>query len=195
MNSQGWFPLTGLISLQSKGLSRVFYSITIQKHQFFCTQPSLWSNSHRTIGKTMSIISVLCGSKNTARYVPQIKIHKQNHSINCIKNSTEKKRTVKIDCKNLFVCSPIFLPGKFHGQRRLSGYSSWGHKESDTTEHTHTHTHTHTPPKLMADLYNNCFSLVKIERNWLTQLKEKDENKPGTSNEIHSVKSQRDVYE
>ena len=45
MNTQGWFPLglTDLISLQSKGLSRVFSSITIWKHQFFVTQPSLWS--------------------------------------------------------------------------------------------------------------------------------------------------------
>ena len=47
-NIQGWFPfgLTGLISLQSKGLSRVSSSITIWKHQFFGTQPSLWYNSH-----------------------------------------------------------------------------------------------------------------------------------------------------
>ena len=45
---QGWFRLglTGLISLLSKGLSRVFSSVTVQKHQFFSTQPSLWSNSH-----------------------------------------------------------------------------------------------------------------------------------------------------
>ena len=35
-----------LISLQSKGLSRVFSNTTVQKHQFFGTQPSLWSNSH-----------------------------------------------------------------------------------------------------------------------------------------------------
>ena len=43
-----WFPLglTGLISLQSKGLSRVFSNTTVQKHQFFCAQLSLWSNSH-----------------------------------------------------------------------------------------------------------------------------------------------------
>ena len=34
------------ISLQSKGLSRVFSNTTVQKHQFFSTQPSLWSNSH-----------------------------------------------------------------------------------------------------------------------------------------------------
>ena len=38
--------LTGLISLLSKGLSREDSSITIQRHQFFGTQPSLWSNSH-----------------------------------------------------------------------------------------------------------------------------------------------------
>ena len=38
--------LTGLISLQSKGLARVFSSTTIRKHQFFGAQLSLWSNSH-----------------------------------------------------------------------------------------------------------------------------------------------------
>ena len=48
MNIQDWFPLgwTGWISLLSKGLSGVFSSITIQKHRFFGTQPSLWSSSH-----------------------------------------------------------------------------------------------------------------------------------------------------
>ena len=48
MNSQGWFPLgwTSLISLLSKGLSRVSSSTTIQKHQIFGVQPSLWSKSH-----------------------------------------------------------------------------------------------------------------------------------------------------
>ena len=48
MNIQDWFPLgwTGWISLQSKGLSRVFSNTTVQKHQFFGTQLSLWSNSH-----------------------------------------------------------------------------------------------------------------------------------------------------
>ena len=47
VNIQGWFPLklTGLISLQSKGLSRVF-NTTAQKHPFFGTQLSLWSSSH-----------------------------------------------------------------------------------------------------------------------------------------------------
>ena len=48
MNTQDWSALgwTGWISLQSKGLSRVFSNTTVQKHQFFSTQSSLWSNSH-----------------------------------------------------------------------------------------------------------------------------------------------------
>ena len=47
MNIQDWFPLgwTGLISLQSKRLSRIFSSTTVQKHQFIGPQHSLWSNS------------------------------------------------------------------------------------------------------------------------------------------------------
>ena len=40
------FRMTGLISLLSKGLSRVFSNTTVQKHQFFGAQPSLWFNSH-----------------------------------------------------------------------------------------------------------------------------------------------------
>ena len=47
MNIQDWFSLglTGWISLQSKGLSRVFSNTIVQKHQFFSAQLSLWSNS------------------------------------------------------------------------------------------------------------------------------------------------------
>ena len=47
MNTQDWFSLgwTGWISLQSKGLSKVFSNTTVQKHQFFSVPLSLWSNS------------------------------------------------------------------------------------------------------------------------------------------------------
>ena len=47
-NTQDWSPLewTGWVSLQSKGLSRVFSNTTVQKHQFFSAQPSSQSNSH-----------------------------------------------------------------------------------------------------------------------------------------------------
>ena len=55
MNIQGWFPLgwTGLISLQYKGLSRVFSSATIWEHQYFGTQSSVQSNSHMCIALTI----------------------------------------------------------------------------------------------------------------------------------------------
>ena len=48
MNIQDWFPLglTSMISLQSKGPSRVFSNTTVQNHQLFGAQLSLWSNSH-----------------------------------------------------------------------------------------------------------------------------------------------------
>ena len=48
LNIKDWFPLglTGLISLLSKGLSRVSSNATVRKHQFFSAQPFLWPNSH-----------------------------------------------------------------------------------------------------------------------------------------------------
>ena len=55
--SQGWSPSewTGWISLQSKGLARVFSNTTVQKHQFFGAQLSSQSNSHMTTGKTIAL--------------------------------------------------------------------------------------------------------------------------------------------
>ena len=67
MNIQGWFllGLTGLISLLSKGLSKVFFITTIQKHHFFGTQLFLWSSSHThtwLLGKTIALtIQTLVG--------------------------------------------------------------------------------------------------------------------------------------
>ena len=60
MNIQDWFPLgwTGLISLQSKELSRVFSNTTVQKYQFFGVQPSLWSSSHIHTWKWKSLSCV-----------------------------------------------------------------------------------------------------------------------------------------
>ena len=74
MNIQGWFPLglTGLISLKSKGLSRVFSNTTIQNHQFCCAQPSLWSNSHFytwLLKKTIALtIQDLCQWNNASAF-------------------------------------------------------------------------------------------------------------------------------
>ena len=58
MNSQGYFPfgLNGWISLQSKEFSRVFYSTTVQKLQFFGTQLSLQCNSHISLWLLETIV-------------------------------------------------------------------------------------------------------------------------------------------
>ena len=59
-------------------------------------------------------------------------------------------RVGKIPRSRKWQPTPLFLPGKFHGNMNLAGYSPWGLKVSDMTEqlstrtHTHTHTHTHT---------------------------------------------------
>ena len=82
----------------------------------------------------------------------------------------------KILRKRQWQPTPVFLPGKFHGQRSLAGYSPWSHKESNTAEHAHarahTHTHAHTPPPgaskdLSQDQSSWClpFPLVFKEKN------------------------------
>ena len=45
-------------------------------------------------------------------------------------------RVRKIPWRREWILTPVFLPGEFHGQRSLVSYSSWGHKESHTTEAT-----------------------------------------------------------
>ena len=49
----------------------------------------------------------------------------------------------KIPWRREWLPTPEFLPGEFHGQRSLVGYSSWGHKESDMTEQLTLSIHTH----------------------------------------------------
>ena len=61
MNTQAWFPLgwTGLISLQSKGFSRVFSNTTVQKYQFFGTQLSFRTS---LVAQTVKHLSTMPGS-------------------------------------------------------------------------------------------------------------------------------------
>ena len=68
LNIQDWFPLglTGLISLLSKGLSKVLSSTTIWKHQFFGAQPSLWSNSQIL---SLSVTQDECGGRKRTHIV------------------------------------------------------------------------------------------------------------------------------
>ena len=67
MNIQDWFPLglTGWISLQCKGLSRVYSNTTIQKHQFFCALLFMvqFSHPYMTAGKTIALTTPIFVSK------------------------------------------------------------------------------------------------------------------------------------
>ena len=59
--------------------------------------------------------------------------------------------------------TPVFLPGKFHRQRSLEGYSSWACKESATTEHTHTPTHTRRKGAMEVwILFGSLFQLINL---------------------------------
>ena len=125
-NTQGWSPLvwTGWISLQSKGLSRVFPSTTVQKHQFFSTQLFFTvqlSHPYMTTGKTIAltrrtfvgkVMSLLFNmpSKLVISFLPR--------------------------SKRLLISWQQFLPGESQGWGSLVGCRLWGHTESDMTEAT-----------------------------------------------------------
>ena len=73
MSTQDWYSSewTGWISLQSKGLSRVFSSTTVQKHQFFGAQPSSQSNSHIhtwPLEKPQPWLDGLCWQSNVSAF-------------------------------------------------------------------------------------------------------------------------------
>ena len=128
-NIQGCFPLglTGLISLLSKGLSRVFSSTTVQKHQFFSAQASLWPNSpiHTCCCCCRQVTSIVSDSVRPHRQQPT-RLHCPQDSpgkntgvgchflLQCMKVKSE--REVAQSCPTLYIpmdCSP---PGSsIHG--------------------------------------------------------------------------------
>ena len=70
----------------------------------------------------------------------------------------------KIPWMRAWQCTPVFLPEKSHGQRKLSGYRPWGRKELDPTEqacvaHTHTHTHARTHAHTHASTHTHTISV------------------------------------
>ena len=89
----------------------------------------------------------------------------------------------KIPWRRSLQPTPVFLPGEFHGQRSLVGYSPWGHKELDTTEqptqqyiyvyvyiYMHTHTHTHTLFSILFRIMIHCGRLGIAPRATLEDL-------------------------
>ena len=89
MNIHDWLPLglTGLILMQFKGLSRVFSNTTVQKHQFFSAQLSLWSNSHIS-----HVHLLVCRSRTVASWPAYRFLRRQarqsSPTLTCIFSST-----------------------------------------------------------------------------------------------------------
>ena len=113
MNIQEWFPLglTGLISLQSKGLSRVSSCTTVPRPHFLGAQPSFRSNSY---------------TRTWLMEKPELWLYEPFLVKWCLCFLYCRRRQ--------WHPTPVLLPGKSHGQRSLVGCSPWGCKESETTE-------------------------------------------------------------
>ena len=96
--------------------------------------------------------------------------------------------------------TPVFLPGNFHGQRSLVGYSPWGHKESDTTEQFHFHFHFEPSLALpffgigmKTDLFQSCSHCCSVQLLSHGRLCDPiDYNPPGSS--VHGI-SQAKILE
>ena len=100
VNIQGWFPLglIDLISLQSKGLSRVFLRTTIQEHQFFGVQPFLWSYSHpymATVKKHCFDYRDLCWQSDVSAFLYAVSV---GHSFVSKEQVSFNFMTVVTDC-------------------------------------------------------------------------------------------------
>ena len=112
VNIQDWFPLglTGLISLQSKGLSRVFSNTTVQKHQFFSAQLSLWYSSHIHTWLLEKRIRLQCRRPGFYPWVGKIPWRRER------------------------LPTPVFWLGEFHGYYiiHLGFPDSWVGKEIET---------------------------------------------------------------
>ena len=157
MNIQGWFPLglTAFTFFQSNRLSRVFSSTAIQKHQFFSVQSSLWvqlSHPHMTIGKIIALTmhtfvgkekSLLFGT--LSRFVMGLPRWHSSEESTCQCRRCSRcgfdHFVWKILWRRKWQPLLVFLPGKFHRQRSLAGYSPEVDK-SRIQLSTHTHTYT-----------------------------------------------------
>ena len=121
MNIQDWLPLglTGLISLQSKGFWTVFFNTpqfkvsVALRSAFFMVQ---LSHAYLTTGKTTALIRQTFVGKVMSLFFNMLS---------------------RLVWRRKWQPTPVFLPGKSYRWRNLVGYSSWGHKESDTTERLH----------------------------------------------------------
>ena len=173
VNIQGWFPLglTGLISLQSKGLLRVLSNTAVWKHQLFSAQNSLWSNSHpyMTIGKNIpltiwtfvgKVMPLLSNILINITFKPvvfvEIKLptimwvglvqsveglNRPKTDVPWTRRNSASRLPLDLSCKSPCISSLLAYPKEF-GLDRLHNCVSQVLK-INPSKHTHTHTHTH----------------------------------------------------
>ena len=123
MTIQEWYPLrlTVLISLTSKGLSRVFSNITVQKHKFFNTQLSLWSKSHIHTSVQFSSVAqsclTLCNPVDCS--TPGFPAHHQLPELSQLMSIESV-----MPSNHLILCRPPFLPPSIFPRIRVFSYES-----------------------------------------------------------------------
>ena len=127
MNIQGWFPLrwTGLISLLSKGLSRVFSNTTVPNHQFFSAQHSL-EKAMATHSSTLAWKIPWTAEPGGLQSMGSLGVgHNWTTSLSLFPFRHWRRK---------WQPTPVFLPGESQGRGSLVGCRLWGQTESDTTE-------------------------------------------------------------
>ena len=127
MNTQDWsLGWTGWISLQSKGLSRAFSNTTVQKHQFFSAQLSLWSNFHihtwllekpialtrwTFVGKVMSLLFNTL-SQFVIAFLPRSKclLVSRLQSLSAVISELKKIKSVNVSIVSPSICHEVMGP-------------------------------------------------------------------------------------
>ena len=130
MYIQDWFPLglTGLISLLSKGLSKIFSSTTIWKHKFSGAQPSLSEKDMAPHSSTLAWKILWTEEPGRLQSMGSVRVrHDWVASLSLV---------TLMHWRRKWQPTPVFLPGEFQGRRSLVGRHLWGCTESDTTEVT-----------------------------------------------------------
>ena len=144
MNIQGWFllELTGLISLQSKGLSRVFPNTTVQKHKIFSAQPSLYPTLH--IHLYIQFRSVQSLSHVRLFVTPWIAARQASLSITNLMDMSLSKLWEMVKRQGSLACC---IP--------------WVHKKSDMTKRLNK-----SNKKKSALIYLRATPMFKSQMNW-----------------------------
>ena len=98
---------------------------------------NIWQNSlQKKKKKTMPCVTLPCGKRQGWKVSPKRRLSRQRTHLKFRKHRRRRfhPRVGKIPWRRKRQPTPVFLSGESHGQRILAGYSSWGRKESDTTE-------------------------------------------------------------